>query len=58
MITISWPASAAGYMLQSSTVLGPDAFWSPVAQAPVPDGDLLRVTVSATQTSTFYRLSQ
>jgi hypothetical protein len=58
MVTISWPASAVGFSLQSSTVLGPNAFWSPVSQTPVPVGDQLQVTVPADQSSAFFQLGQ
>jgi hypothetical protein len=57
-VIISWPASPIGLSLENSAVIGPDAFWSPVTQVPVLDGDTLRVTVPANQASVFYRLAQ
>jgi hypothetical protein len=57
-VTISWPASASDYFLECTTELGPGAIWTTVPEAPVPDGELLRVTVPADQPAKFYRLSQ
>ena len=58
MVTISWPASATGYFLESTDVLGPNAFWQTVNDAPMQDGEFLRVTVPANSPARFYRLSQ
>ena len=55
-VVISWPASAAGFTLQSTSSLGaPD--WKAVSDTPVQDGQNLKVTVTPTGTS-FYRLKQ
>ena len=56
-ITISWPASATGFQLESSAVL-PAATWTTVPFAPPPPGQDPSVTVTATGGNTFYRLRQ
>ncbi|MHC1763931.1 MAG: hypothetical protein AB9869_06430 [Verrucomicrobiia bacterium] len=53
-VIIRWPASATGFVLESTTNLGTSA-WQAVPGAPVPDGQDLKVTVPATGT-VFYRL--
>jgi hypothetical protein len=34
-VTISWTPEATGYQLQTTTVLGSEAIWSPVSPAPI-----------------------
>jgi len=54
-LTISWPASATGFNLESSPVLGPGATWTPVPGAVV-NGSQMQVTVSTATGIKFYRL--
>ena len=56
-ISISWPSSATGFVLESTDNLstGP-MVWNPVGQAPVPAGDQQVVTVQLSTQNTFYRL--
>ena len=54
-MTISWPASATGYNLETSTSLAPGSTWSPVAGA-TPNGGNMQVTVPTSDTMRFFRL--
>lgn len=49
---LSWPASAAGYQLEVSTALGPEAVWQAVS--PAPEGNTY--TTPYDQPARFYRL--
>lgn len=53
-LVLSWPASGAGYVLESKTVLGPGA-WTDVPGTPQFDGQTYRQTVQPAETG-FYRL--
>ncbi len=57
-LTISWPASATGFTLQSSDSLGAAAVWSSVPQTPQIVGSQNVVTLPATNGVMFFRLSQ
>jgi uncharacterized repeat protein (TIGR01451 family) len=54
-VLISWPASATGYSLQSTTNLAPSA-WGAVTNVPVQVLDQYHVTNDLFGTSRFYRL--
>jgi len=54
---LSWPASAAGFVLESSATLSP-ANWSSVATAPAVAGGQNSVTVDASSGTRFYRLKK
>jgi hypothetical protein len=54
-IILSWPSSAAGYVLQKNTTLSPSG-WQNVMTAVIPNGDQNTVTESATSGNAFYRL--
>jgi len=54
-VIVSWPASAAGYQLYSTSSLSP-ASWTLVAQSPTPSGDQLTVTLPASSAAQFFRL--
>jgi hypothetical protein len=56
-MTLSWPASATGYILESSTSLAPGATWSEVAGA-TPNGGNMQVTVPTSDTMRFFRLKR
>lgn len=56
-ITISWPASATGFELESSDVL-PATTWTTVPFTPPQPGQDPSVTVTATSGNKFYRLRQ
>lgn len=56
-IELSWPASAAGYALESATNLTAPA-WSPVTNNVVANGDLLSVQVPAGEAQRFFRLKK
>jgi hypothetical protein len=56
-MTLSWPASATGYNLETSTSLAPGASWTPVAGA-TQVGANMQVTVQTTDTMRFYRLKR
>jgi hypothetical protein len=55
-VVISWPTTAAGYQLQASPVLGPEADWLPVSEAPVREDGMLRLTLTPTGATRFFRL--
>jgi hypothetical protein len=52
---LTWPVAIAGFTLQTSPALGPNAQWTAVGTAPVTEGGLLKVTAPLTGTA-FYRL--
>jgi hypothetical protein len=54
-MTLSWPASATGYNLESSTSLAPGSTWTAVGGATQVGGNM-QVTVQTTDTMRFYRL--
>jgi hypothetical protein len=56
-MTISWPASATGYNLETSTSLAPGSTWTAVPGA-APVGGNMQVTVQTTDTMRFYRLKR
>jgi hypothetical protein len=56
-MTLSWPASATGYNLETSTSLAPGASWTAVAGATQVGGNM-QVTVQTTDTMRFYRLKR
>ncbi|MGE3312528.1 MAG: hypothetical protein AB7O66_21380 [Limisphaerales bacterium] len=53
-VRLSWPATAVGFVLQSTAALG--AAWENVGAAPVAEGDLLTVSVTPEGTR-YYRLA-
>ncbi len=52
--TLRWPAAAAGFTLESTPRIGPDAVWQTVGQPPVVDGSDWRVTVVLPQAANRY----
>jgi hypothetical protein len=57
-ITLSWPAPSTSYLLEAATDLLLTNAWSPVTNPPQTVGDLLTVTVPATDARRFFRLHQ
>lgn len=57
-VILSWPASTAGFNLQSTTNLLPSAVWMPVTPSPVVLTTNNVVTNNLTGAQQFYRLSQ
>jgi hypothetical protein len=55
-ITLEWPANITGYTLQSSTNLA-TRVWTAVSGTPTVVNGLNTLTVTRSQTSTFYRLN-
>ena len=55
-IVLSWPSSAAGFTLVSTTNIGPSALWSPVPPPYPVVGDRFVVTNSISELRRFYRL--
>src|SRR5271157_6306975 len=54
-VTVSWPSSATGFVLQQSTGLDPSN-WQPVPQQVNDNGTTKSITLSAPSGSLFYRL--
>jgi hypothetical protein len=57
-ILLSWPAVAAGFMLESSTNLASDSLWAPVTNRSQTVGAQSTVTISPLATQEFFRLRQ
>ncbi|HYV38144.1 MAG TPA: hypothetical protein VE988_20835, partial [Gemmataceae bacterium] len=57
-LSISWTASAAGFVLESSVALGTGASWGIVAGTPNPITGAGSTTVSATTGTRYYRLQK
>lgn len=55
---LTWPASGAGFVLQSTTTLGPPVVWSPVAPSPVIVNEQYMVTVPISGSQQFFELTQ
>ncbi|HRY47059.1 MAG TPA: hypothetical protein P5186_03340 [Candidatus Paceibacterota bacterium] len=55
-LVISWPASAAGFALQSTALLGSGANWTAVATPPTTADGVNSVTVPVTGQAQFFRL--
>jgi hypothetical protein len=55
-LRLSWPASAQGWALFSSTTLGPDADWTEVAEAVQQIGGQYTVTVTPGSSRRFFQL--
>jgi hypothetical protein len=53
-LEITWPASATGYVLETTSALG--TTWTPVAGTPTSGGADLKVTIPLTSGRAFYRL--
>jgi len=55
---ISWPATST-YGLEATAALGPTAGWSPVdTSSAVVEGGQKKLTVTPSQTATFYRMKK
>jgi alpha-L-rhamnosidase len=54
-VQLSWPASATGYVLESTASLSP-ANWLTMTNVPVPAGNQQTVTPGLSQTNQFFRL--
>lgn len=54
-VVITWPASATGFTLQSSSTLSP-ANWQPSGLAPTTEGDWNKATLTPEGTGRFFRL--
>jgi len=57
-LTISWPASAAGFRLESSAALGSQASWTTVSGSPNPITGAGSLNVTISGNTQFYRLRQ
>ena len=55
-LVLSWPAYALGFVLETTTALGPGATWSPVPTVPTLDADAWHVTLTGPPLTAFYRL--
>jgi hypothetical protein len=55
-VLLSWPSSAAGWNLYSSSSLGAGASWSPAPETVVPGGAQNTVTVNPASGARFFRL--
>jgi hypothetical protein len=54
-VTLNWPASAGGYVLQQSAAVKPTS-WTNVTTSPVAVGQVNQVTLPASASRGFYRL--
>lgn len=57
-ITISWSASEAGFVLQSTSELGTTTPWTPVTATPVVNNGVNSVTLPKSQQQQFFRLAK
>ncbi len=55
-VSLSWPAFAIGFVLQTSPVLGATAAWSNASVTPVLSNNVWQVTMPLSNTVQFYRL--
>jgi hypothetical protein len=54
--TLSWPAYAAGFVLESADSLNSDTIWNPIITAPKLNGDAYEITLPMSATAQFFRL--
>ncbi|MCF7669772.1 MAG: Ig-like domain-containing protein [Verrucomicrobia bacterium] len=57
-VVISWPVEGDGFVLEASNTLGAATTWQPVEADPVVEGDMNTVTLPASESMQFYRLTQ
>jgi hypothetical protein len=57
-LVLSWDATAAGFVVESSSALGPTASWTTVTSAPNPISTAGSVTIPTSGTRAFYRLKK
>jgi len=57
-IVPAWPTTATGFVLESTTSLGPSAVWTPDSTPVDVRNGLNVVTISISGTSRFYRLTK
>jgi len=55
-VVVSWPASAAGFTLEASADLAPEANWSPVTNPVLGSNEVLSVILPPTESRQFQRL--
>lgn len=58
LITLSWPTSAAGFLLETTTTLGPDTHWLRETTPASVVGDHYVVTLEIEPSERFFRLSK
>jgi YD repeat-containing protein len=57
-LTLSWPITPGGFVLQSARSVGPGAVWNNLGVTNTPSGNLNSVTLTLSGTTTFYRLKK
>ena len=57
-INVVWPAYGIGYTVQSAPIIGANASWSPITNAPALSNNLWQVTLPGTNTANFIRLKR
>jgi hypothetical protein len=57
-LTVSWPTTATGYQLETSSSLGSNAVWTVVSGSPIVDGSNYKMTIPTTNSTSFFRLRQ
>jgi hypothetical protein len=55
-VTLSWPALASGFHLQSNSSISVANTWSPVTKPPATNGNFLTVSFPSTNSQQFFRL--
>ena len=55
-LVLTWPASPAGFVLETAGTLSPGALWTPLTNGITKAGDNLVLTNNLTGTAAFYRL--
>lgn len=55
-VQIRWPNSAAGFVPEQTGALSSASTWSPVPQAPVPEGNELVLSLAPAQAAQYFRL--
>ena len=57
-LVLSWPTNSAGFTLQSSSALSPQAAWTNAPEIPQAVGNTMQVTLPPASASRFFRLSR
>ncbi|MDH7503754.1 MAG: immunoglobulin domain-containing protein [Verrucomicrobiota bacterium] len=57
-VIVSWPASATGFKLVTSSVIGTGAAWIDTGITPTQNGDRLTVTITPSEAARFYQLKK
>ncbi len=57
-VSLTWPITAVGFMVEEVESLSPPAKWRPVAERPTTESNRYRLTIVPARAAVYYRLAQ